>query len=56
MDRYFYLKGDKIEDHDIVVWATLFLRGDAEKWASPIIRRYMDSNVEDDVNKHLVED
>jgi hypothetical protein len=56
VDRYFHLEGDKIEDHDMVVWATSFLRGDAEKWASPIIRRYMDSNVDDDVNKHLVED
>jgi hypothetical protein len=56
VDRYFHLEGDKIDDNDMVVWATTFLRGNAGKWVTPIIRRYMDDTVEDTENKNLVED
>lgn len=55
VDRYFHLD-NKIEEADKVVWATTFFRGDAEKWANPIIRRYMDDSIEDTENKELVED
>ena len=55
VDRYFHLAGDKIEDSDKTVLATTYLRGDAEKWANPIIRRYMDNSVEDADNAELVE-
>jgi len=40
----------------MVVWATTLLRGSAGEWARLIIRRYMDNAIEDDDNKHLVED
>jgi hypothetical protein len=56
VDRYFHLEGDKIESDDQVVWATSFLRGNAEKWATPIIRRYMDADNTDTDNKALVND
>jgi hypothetical protein len=55
VDRYFHLN-DKIEEADKVVWATTFFRGDAEKWANPILKRYMDDAIEDQTNKELVED
>ena len=56
VDRYFHLEGDKIDDNDMVVWATTFLRGNAGEWVTPIIRRYMDDTIEDTDNKNLVED
>jgi hypothetical protein len=56
VDRYFHLEGDKIEDEDKVVWASTFFRGDAEKWANPFIRRYMDTTIVDGGNTNLVED
>jgi hypothetical protein len=56
VDKYFHLAGDKIEDDDKVILATTYLRGDAEKWANPIIRRYMDTSVVDRANEKLVED
>jgi hypothetical protein len=56
VDRYFHLAGDRIEDSDKVVLATTYLRGDAEKWANPILRRYMDDAIKDDENAALVED
>ena len=56
VDRYFHLAGDKIEDNDKVVLATTYLRGDAEKWANPIIKRYMDDSITDADNTTLVED
>jgi hypothetical protein len=56
VDRYFHLEGDKIEDEDKVVWASTFFRGDAEKWANPFIRRYMDDTIVDGGNKDLIED
>jgi len=54
VDRYFHLEGDKIDDKDKVVLATTYFRGDAEKWANPIIRRYMDPSDEDQDNIDLV--
>ena len=56
VNRHFHLLGDKIDDNDKVVLATLYLRGDAKKWATPIIQRYMDNNIEDDENIALVYD
>ena len=56
VDRYFHLEGDRIEDSDKVVLATSYLRGDAEKWANPILRRYMDDSITDAANTALVED
>ena len=56
VDRYLHIEGNRINDEDKVVWATTFLRGDAEKWANPILRRYMDNNVDDQDNVDLVND
>jgi hypothetical protein len=56
VDRYFHLQGDRIEDDNKVVLATTYLRGDAEKWANPILQRYMDDSIEDADNTALVED
>ena len=56
VDRFFHLQGDRIEDNDKVVLATTYLRGDAEKWANPIIQRYMDDSIADQANTDLVED
>jgi len=36
--------------------ATTYLKGDAEKWSIPIIRRYMDNSIRDADNVALVED
>lgn len=55
VDRYFHLQGDKIEDNDKVVLASTYFRGDAEKWANPILRRYMDDSITDTENVDLVE-
>lgn len=56
VDRFFHLQGDRIDDENKVVLATTYLRGDAEKWANPIIQRYMDDSIEDAENTALVED
>jgi hypothetical protein len=56
VDKYFHLGGNKIEENDKVVWASTYFRGDAEKWANPIISRYMDDDIEDSENTYLVED
>ena len=56
VDRYFHLQGDRIEDENKVVLASTYFRGDAEKWANPIIQRYMDDSITDANNTALVED
>jgi hypothetical protein len=55
-DRYFHLEGDRIEDSDKVVLATTYMRGDAEKWANPFVRKYMDDTITDSENTTLMED
>lgn len=56
MDRHFHVEGDKIEDDDKVVLASTYMKGDAEKWVEPILRKYMDETIIDDDNTALVED
>jgi hypothetical protein len=56
VDRYFHVEGDRIESVDKVVLASTYLRGDAEKWSIPIIRKYMDDKTNDPANTALVED
>jgi hypothetical protein len=55
-DRHFHIEGDNVVDEDKVTLASTFMRGDAEKWVLPIIKRYMDPAVHDQDNKNLVED
>jgi hypothetical protein len=54
-DRHFYIKGDKIELADKVVLVLTFMKGPAEKWVLPIIRKYMDDSIIDIGNTALVE-
>jgi hypothetical protein len=55
VDRHFHIEGDRIEDSDKVVLASTYMKGDAEKWIVPILRKYMDENVVDADNTELVE-
>lgn len=55
-DRHFHIEGDNVVDEDKVTLATTYMRGDAEKWVTPILKRYMDGSVTDVANKRLVED
>jgi hypothetical protein len=48
-DRYFHIENDIMGD-DQVMFATTFLRGDAEKWASTYLKRYMDNTIVDQAN------
>lgn len=54
-DRHFHVEGNRIEEADKVVLATTYMRGDAEKWVTPIIRKYMDDAIVDASNTALVE-
>jgi hypothetical protein len=54
-DRLFHIEGDKVDDSDKVVLASTYMKGDAEKWVIPIIRRYMDDTIADAGNTTLVE-
>ena len=54
-DRHFHVEGDRIADDDKVVFATTYMRGDAEKWVTPILERYMDPGIRDASNTRLVE-
>jgi hypothetical protein len=54
-DRHFHVEGNRIEEADKVVLATTYMRGDAEKWVTPIIRKYMDDAIVDTDNTALVE-
>jgi len=56
MDRHFHVEGDKIENDDKVVVASTYMKGDAEKWVIPILRKYMDDTKVDEDNTTLVED
>jgi hypothetical protein len=53
-DRLFHIEG-QIENEDKVVLASTYMKGDAEKWVIPIIRRYMDDAITDAGNAILVE-
>jgi hypothetical protein len=55
-DRYFRMAGDKIDDDDQVIHATSYMKGDAEKWVAPMLRRYMDTSIVDAENTDLFED
>jgi hypothetical protein len=55
-DRYFHMAGDNIEDNDQVIHATSYMKGDAEKWVAPMLRRYMDTSIKDKENVKLFED
>ena len=54
-DRHFHVEGDRIDDDNKVVLVSTYMRGDAEKWVLPIIRKYMDDSITDKENTHLVE-
>jgi hypothetical protein len=54
-DRHFHIEGDKIESADKVVLVSTFMKGPAEKWVLPIIRKYMDDSIMDAGNTALVE-
>jgi hypothetical protein len=54
-DWHFYIEGDKIELADKVVLVSTFMKGPAEKWVLPIIRKYMDDSIMDTGNTALVE-
>jgi hypothetical protein len=54
-DRHFHIEGDKIEDVDKVILVSTYMKGPAEKWVLPIIRKYMDPNSHDAGNTVLVE-
>jgi hypothetical protein len=55
-DRYFHLEDDNVEDDDKVILATTYMRGDAEKWVQPFLRKYMNSDIVDENNTRLMED
>jgi hypothetical protein len=54
-DRYYHMAGDHIEKDDEVINATSYMKGDAEKWVTPLLRRYMDADVDDKENQRLFE-
>jgi hypothetical protein len=49
------MAGDYIEKDDEVINATSYMKGDAEKWVTPLLRRYMDADVDDKENQRLFE-
>jgi hypothetical protein len=54
-NRHFHIKGDKIKSADKVILVSTFMKGPAEKWVLPIIRKYMDNSIIDAGNTALVE-
>jgi hypothetical protein len=54
-DRLFHIEGDKIDDDDKVILVSTYMKGDAEKWVLPILKTYMDDNINDAGNTALVE-
>jgi hypothetical protein len=44
------MAGDYIEKDDEVINATSYMKGDAEKWVTLLLRRYMDVDVDDKEN------
>jgi hypothetical protein len=54
-DRYFHLENDNFEENDKVIFATGFMKEDAERWVTPFLRKYMNDDITDAENTHLME-
>jgi hypothetical protein len=55
-DRYFTIEDENIEEDHKPLIATGHMRGRAEQWVTPILKRYIDDDVTDARNVRIIED